>query len=186
MNLVESIARADERTLAASALGCLDRCVPLLGADPAHDEALRPLWTCLAEDGVGWDERITEARDALCDGVAVGEAAQWARRMLETAPDKWVSDAWREWADLCSVAALQAHRLLPGAGAGDRTAGVAALREGDTVRMSPLIAAELQRQTRTLHALGGGGGGLREALDVSTEGRRVLRAVMSRRARSGT
>ncbi|MFJ8820249.1 hypothetical protein ACIREE_00540 [Streptomyces sp. NPDC102467] len=183
MNLVESIARADRRALAASALGCFDRCVPLLGADPAGDEVLRPLWTCLAEDGAGWDERLTAARDALRDGAAPGEAAEWTRRMLEAAPDTWESGVWREWADACSVAALRVHRMLDGAG--DPAAGVAALREGRTEGMSPLVAAELERQSRVLHTLGdNGAGGLREALDVSTEGRRVVRAVVSRRARS--
>ena len=45
MSLVELIAQADERGLAASGLACLDRCVPLLGGD---DEVLRPLWANLA------------------------------------------------------------------------------------------------------------------------------------------
>ena len=48
MSLVELIAQADERGLAASGLACLDRCVPLLGGD---DEILRPLWASLAESG---------------------------------------------------------------------------------------------------------------------------------------
>ncbi|MDX2784412.1 hypothetical protein PV379_44960, partial [Streptomyces caniscabiei] len=41
MSLVELMAQADERGLAAGGLACLDRCVPLLGGD---DEVLRPLW----------------------------------------------------------------------------------------------------------------------------------------------
>jgi hypothetical protein len=50
--------------------------------------------------------------------------------------------------------------------------------------MSPLVAAELRRQVRILELLAGrGAGGLRQALDVSTEGRRILRAAVSRRAR---
>lgn len=53
--------------------------------------------------------------------------------------------------------------------------------------MSPLVAAELRRQISVLELLAGTGtgpgGGLRQVLAVSTEGRRVLRAVVSRRAR---
>jgi hypothetical protein len=50
--------------------------------------------------------------------------------------------------------------------------------------MSPLVAAELRRQEVILELLAEHGkGGLRLALDASTEGRRVLRAVVSRRAR---
>ena len=46
------------------------------------------------------------------------------------------------------------------------------------------VAAELRRQISVLEILAGHGpGGLRRALEVSTEGRRVLRAVVSRRAR---
>ncbi len=55
--------------------------------------------------------------------------------------------------------------------------------------MGPLVAGELERQIRILEILAettgtaGSGAGVRKALDLSTEGRRVLRAVMSRRAR---
>ncbi|BFO14723.1 hypothetical protein SHKM778_11110 [Streptomyces sp. KM77-8] len=59
MSLVELIARADERGLAASGLACLDRCVPLLGGD---DEVLRPLWASLVE------------------GAAAGDWAEWLER----------------------------------------------------------------------------------------------------------
>lgn len=51
------------------------------------------------------------------------------------------------------------------------------------------MAGELERQVRILEILAetagtaGSGAGVRKALDLSTEGRRVLRAVMSRRAR---
>jgi hypothetical protein len=46
------------------------------------------------------------------------------------------------------------------------------------------VAAELRRQVAVLELVAGhGAGGLRRALDLSTEGRRVLRAVVSRRAR---
>ncbi|MGW2839523.1 hypothetical protein ACWCWD_17175 [Streptomyces sp. NPDC001493] len=54
----------------------------------------------------------------------------------------------------------------------------------------PLVAGELRRQRELLEILAetagspGSGAGLRRALDHSTEGRRVLRAVMSRRARN--
>jgi hypothetical protein len=50
--------------------------------------------------------------------------------------------------------------------------------------MSPLVAAELRRQITVLELLATTApGGLRQVLAVSTEGRRVLRAVVSRRAR---
>ncbi|MEU2862360.1 hypothetical protein ACIQWL_19680 [Streptomyces mirabilis] len=198
MSLVDLIARADERGLAASGLACLDRCVPLLGGD---DEVLRPLWSSLADggaDGDAWGERLAKARaeldcaDPSADTVpgpgpapgsgsgaeteteteaAVSDedrAAALARRMLATAPGDPCASALRGWADACSAAALQIHRLLDVAADGD----------------GPLVAAERRRQVAVLELLAGrGAGGLRPALEVSTEGRRVLRAVVSRRAR---
>src|SRR5437879_2520303 len=113
MSLVELIAQADERGLAASGLACLDRCVPLLGGD---DEILRPLWASLADSGdVGdWGERLEYARGKL-DGPeepGEGEAALLVRRMLAAAPADRGAAEVRVWADACSVAALQIHRLL--------------------------------------------------------------------------
>ncbi|WP_128379071.1 hypothetical protein [Streptomyces cavernae] len=183
MSLVELIAQADERSLAVSGLACLDRCVPLLGGD---DEVLRPLWTCLSE-GVGWAERLAKVRAELgCaedDDAARDddEAVVLARRMLGAAPEDRSAAALRAWADACSVAALQIHRLLDTAADGETD--VAARREGRTAGMSPLVAAELRRQVKVLELLATDSGGLRRALDVSVEGRRVLRAVVSRRAR---
>ncbi|MFD8218148.1 hypothetical protein ACFV2U_31660 [Streptomyces sp. NPDC059697] len=188
MSLVDLIAQADERGLAASGLACLDRCVPLLGGD---DEVLRPLWSSLADGGAdsdAWGERLAKARaeldsadaDADADSApdsglgaeaAVSDedrAAALARRMLAAAPDDPCASALRAWADACSAAALQIHRLLDVAADGS----------------GPLVAAELRRQVAVLELLAGrGAGGLRPALEVSTEGRRVLRAVVSRRAR---
>ncbi|WP_405869818.1 MULTISPECIES: hypothetical protein [unclassified Streptomyces] len=184
MSLVELIAQADERGLAASGLACLDRCVPLLGGD---DEILRPLWASLsdADDADDWGERLQDARGKLGgpEGPGDGEAALLARRMLAAAPADPSAAAVRVWADACSVAALQIHRLLdPLAG---RVSSVDSRREGRTEGMSPLVAAELRRQIIVLEVLAGhGAGGLRRALEVSVEGRRVLRAVVSRRARS--
>ncbi|MFF3583603.1 hypothetical protein [Streptomyces mirabilis] len=186
MSLVDLIAQADERGLAASGLACLDRCVPLLGGD---DEVLRPLWSSLADggaDGDAWGERLAKARAELDFGDSSADpgpgsgpgteteaaandedrAAALARRMLATAPDDPCASALRSWADACSAAALQIHRLL------------------DVAADGPLVAAELRRQVAVLELLAGrGAGGLRPALEVSTEGRRVLRAVVSRRAR---
>ncbi|MEV7195918.1 hypothetical protein AB0N81_29535 [Streptomyces sp. NPDC093510] len=192
MSLVELIAQADERGLAASGLACLDRCVPVLGGDGGDDDLLRPLWARLA-DGGDWGGPLADARSALdaagdpagrVRGTS-GEAAALARRMLDAVPAAHSGAAVREWADGCSVAALQVHRLLDTEPAGTRS--VAARREGRTDGMSPLVAAELRRQVRILELLSNKGagpiGGLRQALDVSTEGRRVLRAVVSRRAR---
>ncbi|WP_089099265.1 hypothetical protein [Streptomyces hyaluromycini] len=194
MSLVELIAQADERGLAASGLACLDRCVPLLGGD---DLVLRPLWASLA-DGSDWSEGLEKARGSLGTGEATGEgigkgggegtgenadeAEMLARRMLAAAPASQEAAGIRLWADACSVASLQIHRLLDPAE--DRAPSVDSRREGGTEGMSPLVAAELRRQVTVLELLAGhGAAGLRRALDISTEGRRVLRAVVSRRAR---
>jgi len=189
MSLVDLIAQADERGLAASGLACLDRCVPLLGGD---DEILRPLWASLVE-GREWDEQLAKARSELgAEGDSPesaispeDQAALLAHRMLDAVPARPSAGALRQWADACSVAALQIHRLLDVSDDGDTS--VSARREGSTEGMSPLVAAELRRQVAVLELLAGRGtGGLRQALDVTTEGRRVLRAVVSRRARGRT
>ncbi|MFI1162368.1 hypothetical protein ACH4UM_01860 [Streptomyces sp. NPDC020801] len=196
MSLVELIAQADERGLAASGLACLDRCVPLLGGD---DEVLRPLWGALTDGSGGdWAERLEQARGALDaagpEGPAEDEAAVLARRMLAAAPAARSAAEVRVWADACSVASLQIHRLLdPAEDAASVDSLPQALElaraggtpiEGRTEGMSPLVAAELRRQVTVLELLADHGqAGLRQALEVSTEGRRVLRAVVSRRAR---
>ncbi len=184
MSLVKLIAEADERGLAAAGVACLDRCVPLLGGD---DEVLRPLWVSLVEDGAGWGERVAEIRAELVPGGPDGgpaedAAAALAHGMLTSVPAERSAGALREWADTCSVAALSIHRLLDAAdGEG---VSVTACREGRTQDAPPLVAAELRRQITVLELLAGhGAAGVRQALDVSTEGRRVLRAVVSRRAR---
>ncbi|MGX4690246.1 hypothetical protein [Streptomyces sp. JNUCC 63] len=186
MSLVELIAQADERGLAASGLACLDRCVPLLGGD---DEVLRPLWGSLVDDSPGdgdWAERLQQARGALetagGEEAVEDEAALLVRRMLAAAPAVRSAPGVRQWADACSVASLQIHRLLDPA---EDASPVDSRREGRTEGMSPLVAAELRRQITVLELLAGHGpAGLRQALEISTEGRRVLRAVVSRRARS--
>ena len=189
MSLVELIARADERGLTVSGLACLDRCVALLDGD---DEILRPLWAALAEgsDAEEWATRLEQVRVKLgTEGAVIAspasaesEAELLARRMLAAAPAIRSAASVREWADACSVAALRIHRLLDASPAGPSS--LDAHREGRTEGMSPLVAAELRRQTRVLEMLAEHGlGGLRQALAVSTEGRRVLRAVVSRRAR---
>ncbi|GHG12757.1 hypothetical protein [Streptomyces albogriseolus] len=186
MSLEELIAQADERGLAVSGVACLDRCVPLLGGD---DEALRPLWGALAggpADG-DWGEVLQQTREKLdaaageaADGCA-DEAAALARGMLAATPADRTGDALREWADGCSADALRIHLLLDGAGDADLAA---ARREGRTDGLSPLLAAELRRQTAVLELVAAhGAAGLRSALEVSTEGRRVLRAAVSRRSR---
>ncbi len=262
--LADLIARAGETALAASALGCLDRCLPLLGST---DQVLRPLWVSLA-DGTAWEGALAEVRQGVRQGVrdvnasgeasllreaslprdasllreaslprdasllreaslprdasllregspdlgsvpapgsgpglapgsgpgpapdstpgsapdpvpggsACGTAAALARHMLDAVPAARSAGALRSWADTCSATALRIHRLLD---AGD---------DG----MTPLVAAELRRQIRVLELLelleadgDAVSGGLRQVLDVSTEGRRVLRAVVSRSRRSG-
>ncbi|GGT30675.1 hypothetical protein [Streptomyces chromofuscus] len=200
MSLVELIAQADERGLAVSALACLDRCVPLLGGD---DEVLRPLWANLTDNGDAgeWGALVDKARAQL--GVAdvvdaedvEDEAALLVRRMLAAAPAVRSAAEARVWADGCSVASLQVHRLLDPAEDGAAPAGppsgaLESARAGETPgegsaeAMSPLVTAELRRQITVLELLTEHGtAGLRRALEVSTEGRRVLRAVVSRRAR---
>lgn len=185
MSLVELIARADARGLAGSGLACLDRCVPLLDGD---DEVLRPLWATLADgagDGPGWARGLARVRDKLAGPDAEGEdeAVLLARRMLAAAPDECSGAAIRAWADACSVASLRVHRLLdPATDAATEAADVRG--ENRTEGLSPLVVAELRRQVTVLEVLAGHGpAGLRRALEVSTEGRRVLRAVVSRRAR---
>ncbi len=186
MSLVELIARADARGLAASGLACLDRCVPLLDGD---DEALRPLWAALADDtgdeaGPDWAASLAQVRDKLAGPDATGEdeAVVLARRMLEAAPAECSGPAMRTWADACSVASLRIHRLLDPAADAAPEADVP--RDGGTRGLPPLVAAELRRQAGVLELLAErGAAGLRPALEVSTEGRRVLRAVVSRRAR---
>ncbi|CAM5730205.1 hypothetical protein SALBM311S_00430 [Streptomyces alboniger] len=65
----ELIAQADVRGLAASALACLDRCLPLLGGDV---EILRPLWAGLADevDADDWGERLEQVRGRLGPALA--------------------------------------------------------------------------------------------------------------------
>ncbi|MEW1643155.1 MULTISPECIES: hypothetical protein [unclassified Streptomyces] len=186
MSLVELIAQADDRALAAGGLACLDRCVPLLGGD---DEVLRPVWTSLADGAAGetWGESLEQARaklPALFEEPGEDQAVRLARTMLASAPPVPAGTGVRAWADACSLDSLRIHRLLevmvPAGGADD----VEGRREGRTDGMSPLVAAELRRQIAVLELLDGtGSGGLRQVLAVSTEGRRVLRAVVSRRAR---
>ncbi|WP_328873407.1 hypothetical protein OHT76_26855 [Streptomyces sp. NBC_00287] len=180
MSLVELIAQADERGLAASGLACLDRCVPLLGGD---DELLRPLWASLADPSGDWAGQLEQVRGKV-DGTADSpdEATLLAHRMLAAAPADRTAAEIRTWADACSVASLQIHRMLDLID--DEASSVDARREGRTEGMSPLVAAELRRQITVLELLAAHGtGGLRPALEVSVEGRRVLRAVVSRRAR---
>ncbi|MFF7406160.1 hypothetical protein [Streptomyces murinus] len=191
MSLEERIARADERGLAASGLACLDRCLPLLDGD---EELLRPLWGSLA-DGSDWSAPLEKARGALL-GLGGEEAAgaggdehaaaggdehaaavRLVAHMLDTAPAERTAEAVRPWAESCSAVSLRVHRLL------DPAAEVAPDPAG-TEDPPPLVAAELRRQITVLELLEGHGKqGLRRALDVSGEGRRVLRAVVSRRAR---
>ncbi|MFF5340670.1 hypothetical protein ACFY4H_08150 [Streptomyces althioticus] len=189
MSLEELIAQADERGLAVSGVACLDRCVPLLGGD---DEVLRPLWGTLAggPSDDDWGEVLRQTReklDAAAGEAAVGgadEAAELARGMLATAPLDRSVTALRQWADRCSADALRIHLLLDGGGDAAATGLTAARREGRTDGLSPLLVAELRRQTAVLELVAAhGAAGLRSALEVSTEGRRVLRAAVSRRSR---
>nr|WP_255955666.1 hypothetical protein [Streptomyces sp. ODS25] len=200
MGLVDLIAIADERALAATGVACLDRCLPVLGG---ADEALRPLWSSLT-DGTGWSDRLAAARTALKDaGTRVAtpgkqdpedEARAFALRMLAYAPDTLPPGlsapagsaerrALHRWADVCSLAALHVHNLLDATG--ETPDAVAARRSGRLDGVSPLVQGELRRQTEILELLAEhGSGALRQALELSTDGRRILRAAVSRRARA--
>ncbi|MDX2404965.1 hypothetical protein NJO91_17815 [Streptomyces microflavus] len=190
MSLLELIERADERALAASAVACLDRCLPLL-AGPEGAEPLRPLWAS-CEDGREWAIRLTAVRTAMDhESVTDGPAAR-VRAMLGAAPSDFAPAPLREWADACSLVALEIHGRFdaPDGDAPHDADLLKAARGGAAAEVGPLVAGELERQVRILEILAetagtaGSGAGVRKALDLSTEGRRVLRAVMSRRARS--
>ncbi len=176
---MELIARADTRGLAAIAPACLDRRMPLLDGD---DEVLSPLWEALADDTgapAGPDRAygLARARDKLAGPDARGEdeAVLPARRMPAAAPAECSGPALRVWADACSAASLRIHRLLDPA--------VPPGPAGPEAR-APLVAAEPRRQVAVPDVLAAHGpAGPRPAREVSTEGRRVLRAVVSRRAR---
>ncbi|MFE3722981.1 hypothetical protein [Streptomyces cyaneofuscatus] len=190
MSLLELIERADERALAASAVACLDRCLPLL-AGPDGPEPLRPLWAS-CEDGREWAIRLAAVRTAMDDeAVSDGPAAR-VRAMLGAAPSDFDPAPLREWADACSLVALEIHGRFDapdGEVPQDAAALLKAARGGEADGVGPLVAGELERQVRILEILAetagttGSGAGVRKALDLSVEGRRVLRAVMSRRAR---
>ncbi|KQX81445.1 MULTISPECIES: hypothetical protein [Streptomyces] len=201
MSLLEQIALADERGLAASGLACLDRCLPPTGrGDP---EPLRPLWAS-CENGADWVARLAGVREALeCDapegeasgdtgpegGGDTGSVAARVRALLAAAPADFEAEPLRAWSDACSLLALDVHREfdLPSAGGAEL---LRRCRAGGTEGVGPLVSGELRRQIEILDVLAetagtvGSGAGLLRVLDLSTEGQRVLRAVMSRRARS--
>ncbi|WP_097868840.1 hypothetical protein [Streptomyces sp. rh34] len=189
MSLLEVIERADERALAAGALACLDRCLPLLAG--AGAEPLRPLWAS-CENGRDWAIRLAAVRTGMEHTSVTDGPAALVRTMLAAAPSEFAAVPLREWADACSLVALRIHGRLD-APAGEPTPDeeqvLKAARGGEPAAVGPLAAGELERQVRILEILAettgtaGSGAGLRKALDLSTEGRRVLRAVMSRRAR---
>ncbi|MFJ4919844.1 hypothetical protein [Streptomyces sp. NPDC088725] len=210
MSLVKLIAQSDERGLAASGLGCLDRCLPLR-AERAG--VLKPLWVGIVRGPDGWPARLATARSALetpdgseAPGSAV--AAALVRTMLESAPSDWAAGPLRTWADTCSLVALEIHQEFDTQGAGgagravpdDSAELLARCREQEIETAGaadgipgadgpgPLVTGELRRQTRILEILAEtpGSPGLRRVMDLSAEGQRVLRAVVSRRARAGT
>ncbi|WP_274561521.1 hypothetical protein [Streptomyces spiramyceticus] len=194
MTLVELIGRADERSLAASAVACLDRCLPLLeyvegagriGLDT--DEALRPLWVAV-EGGDAWLGQLRRVAAVVqrVAGAAPGELAPFAIRMASAVPAAYHGPELRDWAEDCSAAVLEVHLRLDGVATGNDEARVKAYRNGETDGISPLTSGELRRQAQLLEMLaeGSGGGGLNHALQLSNEGKRVLRAAASRRARN--
>ncbi|WP_327435815.1 hypothetical protein OG279_14000 [Streptomyces sp. NBC_01201] len=188
MSLLELIARADERGLAASGIACLDRCLPLPG--DGHDpEPLRPLWAA-CEKGADWAARLDAVHAELEDTAGSDIVVARVRVLLGAAPRDFTAEPLRVWADACSLLALDVHRLYDFP-AGDDAGSAEDCRDGGAADAGPLVTGELRRQGEILESLAeaagteGGGTGLRRVLDLSTEGRRVLRAVVSRRARGG-
>ncbi|SCF96417.1 hypothetical protein [Streptomyces sp. Ncost-T10-10d] len=192
MSLLELIAAADERGLAASAVACLDRCLPQ-PADGADPDPLRPLWAGCA-DGSVWPDRLAEVRAALDAAADTEGAAPQIRKLLGEAPVDRAAPELREWADACSLAALETHCRFDAQGGDeaeseDRTELQNRCRIEGPEGTGPLLAGELRRQVQILETLAettgtvGSGAALRRVLDLSTEGRRVLRAVVSRQAR---
>lgn len=205
MSLVELIVQADERGLAASGVACLDRCLPL-SAD--EGEVLRPLWSGIADGAETWAPRLAAARETMEAAVISDETAVLVRKMLAAAPSEWSAEPLRAWSDSCSVVALEIHQRFDVVG--DRVIGAAGtvaagaysdwvercrtgVADGDEGKpgigpftAGPLVSGELRRQIQILEILSetAGAAGLRQALDLSIEGRRVLRAVVSRRARA--
>ncbi|MEU9863822.1 hypothetical protein AB0D99_23410 [Streptomyces sp. NPDC047971] len=181
MSLLELIDRADERSLAAAGLACLDRCLPLLA--PEGGEVLRPVWAAVARgDGGAWGEAMAKARVELAGDVEAGAAAGLVREMLDAAPPEWAEEPLRAWASGCSVTALALHGRYDAAEVTDES--IARCRAGDGAGAGPLLAGELRRQETVLESVAQGPTGLRRARELSTEGGRVLRAVVSRRART--
>ncbi|MEV6397804.1 hypothetical protein AB0M39_24035 [Streptomyces sp. NPDC051907] len=183
-SLTELIAQADERGLAASGLACLDRCLPLLAPEA---DAPRPLWAGLAGGEEDWAERLAAARETMESATVEDEDAAVVRKMLGAAPSEWEPAGLRQWSDACSLAALELHqRFDAGPGGSDGAELIKRCREGEPEGAGPLVSGELRRQMQILEILADAdahGGGLRAALDLSTEGQRVLRAALSRRAR---
>lgn len=87
------------------------------------------------------------------------------------APGTVADGTYTGWVERCRTGVADGPEGHPGVG--PFTAG-------------PMVSGELRRQIQILEILAetDGAAGLRQALDLSTEGRRVLRAVVSRRARA--
>ncbi|MFE1962821.1 hypothetical protein [Streptomyces sp. NPDC059479] len=229
MSLVKLIAQADARGLAASGLACLDRCLPLLADDAdvlrplwagvavreqdwperlaASRQAVEAAASVLdAEPGPGPGPTSEPGPgsgpgELGSDMASAAESAALIRTMLASAPSEWAAGPLRDWAEICSVAALEIHQKLDAVGEGGNAAAAERLARAreDTAAVSdavdgaegadgvgPLVAGELRRQIRILEILAetDGPAGVRQAMDLSTEGQRVLRAVVSRRARA--
>ncbi|MFG2643203.1 hypothetical protein ACGFYP_19810 [Streptomyces sp. NPDC048370] len=181
MSLLDLIDRADERSLAAAGLACLDRCLPLLA--PEGGDVLRPVWAAVARgDGEAWGEAVAKARVELDGAGTEGVAAGLVREMLGTAPAEWAEAPLKVWAAGCSMSALALHGRYEAAEVTDEL--IERCRAGNTTGAGPLLAGELRRQQAVLESVAHGPTGLRRARELSTEGGRVLRAVVSRRART--
>lgn len=178
-SLVELLGRADERSLAAAGTACLERCFPA----SSTADLLRPAWLALGRDPEAWLFSVRSACAQLLDFPGDDEeVAALALPAADSAPATYTLLDLRSWAERSAVAALGIHQLLDGT-----DADVKRYLDGDTDGIKPLTAGELRRQTGILDVLAqtdpSGGEGMRQALHRSNEGLRVLRAVLSRRAR---
>ncbi|MGH1552050.1 hypothetical protein ACRAWF_07525 [Streptomyces sp. L7] len=160
--------------------------LPLLGGG---DEVLRPLWAGPARTArrrrsgaSGWRRRAVNS-PALFEEPGEDLAAPLRPADARHRPGRTGRPAACEWADAW-LRSLAADPPVPRPRR-RRDPRSTPVEPGRTDgRVSPLVAAELRRQITVLELLSGPApGGLRQVLAVSTEGRRVLRAVVSRRAR---
>ncbi|WP_313897037.1 hypothetical protein [Streptomyces sp. GC420] len=174
---MDQFSHADERSLAASGTACLERCF----FESETAEVLRPVWLAVG-NGETWLAELRTAVESLLSALDE-EAAADARASVGPLPSAYTKEELLDWAAHCSAAALEFHQRVDGVEPADDV--VKRYLQGDTKGIPPLTQGELRRQSEILELLAGEAAvtGLRPVLELSTEGKRVLRAAFSRRAR---